>query len=131
MIAMIAVRAICAPNVGPIELAEKSSPRTPNRSSSADSTRLTSSGGSVAVSTLITFDPSAGSSTSWISASANPTGSSVSRTCSTLAGCSSGVVIRVPDSKSIPKLIPWVEIAMAQISRINPEIEKKYRDAPE
>jgi hypothetical protein len=48
-----------------------------------------------------------------------------------LARCSSGVLIRVPDSKSMPKLMPEIEIASAQISRITPDIEKNRFDLPE
>ena len=41
---------------------------------------------------------------------------------------SSGVTIRVPDSKSMPKLMPSVAIAIAPTSRITPENEKNQRD---
>ena len=37
-------------------------------------------------------------------------------------------MIRVPDSKSMPKLIPSVAIAIAPIARITPENEKNQRD---
>ena len=71
--------------------------------------------------------------TSWfeivsISASASPSGASVSRTWSTVAARSSGAVIRVPHSKSIPKFSPWIAIAKAQINRIRPDIEKNHFD---
>ena len=52
------------------------------------------------------------------------------RTWSTLAARSSGVVIRVPDSKSMPKLTPSAAIAIAPISRITPEKEKNQRELP-
>ena len=39
-------------------------------------------------------------------------------------------MIRVPDSKSMPRLSPWVANAKAPIIRIAPEIEKKYLEAP-
>ena len=55
---------------------------------------------------------------------------SASRTSSTLAACSSGVLIRVPDSKSMPKLIPLPAIASAPTSRITPDIEKNHFDLP-
>ena len=38
--------------------------------------------------------------------------------------------MRVPDSKSMPKLIPLPAIASAPISRIMPDIEKNHFDAP-
>ena len=43
---------------------------------------------------------------------------------------SSGVVIRVPDSKSMPKLIPRPAIAIAPAARITPDIEKNQCDLP-
>ena len=52
------------------------------------------------------------------------------RTSSTLAGSASAAWIRVPDSKSIPKLSCLVAKAIAPIARITPESEKKYREAP-
>ena len=39
-------------------------------------------------------------------------------------------MIRVPDSKSMPKFRPLPPIASAQISRITPDIEKNHFDAP-
>ena len=74
--------------------------------------------------------PSSRLSTVWISASPSPSGASVSRTCSTVAARSSGAVIRVPPSKSIPKFSPWIAIASAQIKRITPDIEKNQREPP-
>ena len=47
-----------------------------------------------------------------------------------MAACSSGVLIRVPDSKSMPKLMPSTAIARAPAAMITPEAEKKYRDMP-
>ena len=38
--------------------------------------------------------------------------------------------MRVPDSKSMPKLSPLAAIASAQTSRIMPDIEKNQREAP-
>ncbi len=66
---MSAVRAICSPKVGPIELEVKSAWRTPRSSSSAWRTSLTSDGSSVAVAIWKTLRPSSGSSTFWIFAS--------------------------------------------------------------
>ena len=39
-------------------------------------------------------------------------------------------MIRVPEVKSIPRFSPRPPIASAPISRITPDIEKKYREAP-
>ena len=39
-------------------------------------------------------------------------------------------MIRVPDSKSMPKFSPLEAIASVQTSRITPDIEKNQRDAP-
>ena len=69
MTAISAVRAICSPKVGPIELEEKSSTATPKSSSSACSTSLTSLGSSCGTEIWKTLSPSSGSSTSWILAS--------------------------------------------------------------
>ena len=52
------------------------------------------------------------------------------RTWSSFAGCTSAVVIRVPDSKSMPKFRPLPPIASAPMSRITPDIEKNHFDAP-
>ena len=49
---------------------------------------------------------------------------------STLAACSSGVTMRVPDSKSMPKLSPSVAIAMAPAAMIAPDAEKNQRELP-
>ena len=49
---------------------------------------------------------------------------------STLAAFSSGAVIRVPPSKSMPKLRPLPAIANAPISMITPEAEKNHFEAP-
>ena len=76
------------------------------------------------------FLPSSGSLTCWIFASAYPSGASASRTCCTLAVRSSGVVMRVPDSKSMPKLMPRPAIAIAPMARIAPEVEKNHFDLP-
>ena len=69
-------------------------------------------------------------STVWISASPSPIGASASRTSSTLAACSSGAVIRVPPSKSMPKFRPLIAIASAQMSRIVPDTAKKPFERP-
>ena len=74
------------------------------------------------------FDPSSGSSTDWTSASPYPSGPSASRTWSTEAFCCSGVVIRVPDSKSMPKFRPRPAMASAPAIRIAPENEKNHFD---
>ena len=47
-----------------------------------------------------------------------------------VAGSASAASIRVPDSKSIPRLSCLVANAIAPIARITPEIEKKYFEAP-
>ena len=77
-----------------------------------------------------TLSPSSALSTVWISASPSPTGPSVSRTWSMLAGSDSAAVIRVPPSKSMPKFRPLMAMASAQTSRITPDIEKNQRDLP-
>ena len=77
--------------------------------------------------------PKSGFSVSWIFASPAPSmppSSSAERTSSTLAGWASAASIRVPDSKSIPRLSCLVAKAIAPIARITPEIEKKYFEAP-
>ena len=66
----------------------------------------------------------------WIFASASPSEASVLRTASTLTGRSSGAVMRVPPSKSMPNVTPLPAIASAPMSRITPDIEKNQRDAP-
>ena len=50
----------------------------------------------------------------------------MSRIWSTLAWRSTGVLIRVPDSKSMPNLIPSPAIASAPATRITPDIEKNH-----
>ena len=76
------------------------------------------------------MSPISGLSIDWISASASPTPASALRTWSTEAFCSSGAVIRVPPSKSMPKFSPLPAIASAPMSMIMPEAEKNQRDAP-
>ena len=39
-------------------------------------------------------------------------------------------MIRVPPSKSMPKFSPWTASAIAQTSRITPDIEKNQRERP-
>ena len=74
--------------------------------------------------------PSSGFCSVWIFASARPSGASVSRTWSTVAAFSSAAVIRVPPSKSMPKLMPLPDIASAQTSRITPDKEKNHFALP-
>ena len=59
-----------------------------------------------------------------------PASSSESRTPSSSVGLASATLIRVPDSKSMPKLSCLVASASAPTSRITPEIEKNQRLAP-
>ena len=54
----------------------------------------------------------------------------MSCTWSTVAGLLSAAVIRVPPSKSMPKFRPCTDIAIAQTSRITPDIEKNHFDLP-
>ena len=129
MIAISAELATVSPKVGPIDSTFGSS-ASPKSLSSALLTSSTSLGASVSVEIWTTFSPSSGLSTVWIFASASPCSSSALRTASTLADCSSGAVIRVPDSKSMPKLMPLPAIASAPISRITPDAEKNHFDAP-
>ncbi len=80
-----------------------------------------------------TLAPKSGSSTAWIltaSGSLTPASPSAVRTSSTDVGSASAALIRVPDSKSMPKLRPRVENAIAPTSRIAPDIEKNQRLAP-
>ena len=77
-----------------------------------------------------TFGPSSSFPTVWIFASPNPAGATASRTSSTVAGFSSAAVIRVPDSKSMPKFSPLAPIASAQISRSTPDIAKNHFEFP-
>ena len=93
-------------------------------------TAPTSFGASVSVEIWTTFLPSSGLSTVWIFASPSPCEPRALRTSSTLAERVSGAVIRVPDSKSMPKLMPLPAIASAPISRITPDTEKNHFDAP-
>ena len=77
-----------------------------------------------------TWEPSSGLVSVWIFASARPIGASVSRTWSTVAAFSSDAVMRVPPSKSMPKLMPLPDIASAQTSRITPDMEKNHFALP-
>ena len=74
----------------------------------------------------ITFEPSSSLVASVISASGIPALSSVARTSSTLASCWSPAVMRLPDSKSRPRLSPRTAKESAPTSRMTPEKEKKY-----
>ena len=58
-----------------------------------------------------------------------PPSASAVRTSSTVAGSASATWIRLPDSKSIPRLSCLVANAIAPIARITPETEKKYFEA--
>ena len=127
--ARIAFSATVWPKLAPIDC-ELGSSANPNRSRRVSSTRSTSFCCSSSALIWTTLRPSSGLSTVWISASPSPSGASVSRTCSTVAGRSSGAVMRVPPSKSIPKLSPRMAIASAHTSRIRPEIEKNHREPP-
>ena len=76
-----------------------------------------------------TLAPKSGFSVSWIlaeSAPSIPASSSASRISSTLGCSASAAWIRVPDSKSIPRLSCLVAKEIAPIARIRPEIAKKY-----
>ena len=127
MIAMSAELATDRPNVGPISEIS-GSPRMPYASSSASVTAAVLPETSSEIWT--TLGPRSSFWIVWIFASAKPAGVIVVRTCSTVAGFSSAAVIRVPDSKSIPKFRPFAPIASVQTSRIRPDIEKNQRDAP-
>ena len=78
----------------------------------------------------MTFLPRSGLLIVWIFASARPSALSALRTSSTVAAFVSGAVMRVPPSKSMPKLTPLPAIASAPISRMTPDIEKNHLDAP-
>ena len=130
MIAMIAVLATDSPNVGPIDStfgvvapAEAVVERLVDLADVLAARACRSRSGRRSC-------PSSGLSTVWIFASPSPCAPSASRTSSSLAERSSGAVIRVPDSKSMPKLRPLPPIASAPISRITPDIEKNHFDAP-
>ena len=130
MIAITAERAICSPKVGPIAIESNSS--TPNSRSSAGCTLAASTGESLP-SIWYAFSPSVGFSTSWIfavSTPSNPSACSAERRSSTDTGSERATSIRVPDSKSMPRLSCLVANAIAPIARITPEIEKNHFEAP-
>src|SRR5262249_1147024 len=52
------------------------------------------------------------------------------RTCDSLVALLRPTLTRVPEVKSIPRCRPRPPIASAPISRITPDMEKKYLDAP-
>ena len=52
------------------------------------------------------------------------------RTPSSLVGLTSSVLMRVPDSKSMPNSRPLPPMASAPMSRIRPDAEKNHFDAP-
>ncbi len=66
----------------------------------------------------------------WIVGSGIPSLVITERIWASLAGWTRLVVIRVPDVKSIPRWSPRPPMASAPTSRIMPDIEKKYLDAP-
>ena len=78
-----------------------------------------------------TLSPSSWLSIVWISASARPGPADARRAPGRRwRACSSGAVIRVPPSKSMPKFRPLPAIANAPISMITPEAEKNHFEAP-
>ena len=77
-----------------------------------------------------TFLPSFGLLIVWIFASDKALAVSAVRTWSTVAFFTSGAVIRVPPSKSMPNVTPLPAIASAPISRMMPDIEKNHLEAP-
>ena len=116
------------PDAGAVEAVRRRS-RTRRRAPSAAS--LTSLGLQLAASgSGRRCRRSTGSETCWISSPLIPTASSASRTPSSSVGLTSATLIRVPDSKSMPKLSCLVASASAPTSRITPEIEKNQRLAP-
>ncbi len=64
--------------------------------------------------------------TFWISASPRPSSAMTSRTAFSSMFCLSSRLMRVPDSKSMPKLIPFEPSARAQMSRITPDALKNH-----
>ena len=127
MIAISAVRAIWSPNVGPIELAEKSRPPHAEVLVERRSTWLTCAGSAGPGLDLedVLAEPRVVDLLDLGVAEADRV--ERVRTSSTLAGCSSGVLIRVPDSKSMPKLMPERRRSRSRRSaRITPDIEKNH-----
>ena len=128
MIAISAELATVWPNVGPISwmLDESASPncavqrlRDLRRSRPDFSAEI-----------WMTLRPSSAFLTVWIFASPKPAGAIALRTCASVAGRFSAAVMRVPDSKSMPKLRPLAPMARPPTSRIRPEAEKNHFDAP-
>ena len=66
----------------------------------------------------------------WTSADGSPAACITSRTPFSSAFLTSSVLMRVPDSKSMPKFRPLPPIASAPMARITPEKEKNHFDAP-
>ena len=64
--------------------------------------------------------------TFWISALPRPSPAMTSRTAFSSMFCLSWTLIRVPDSKSMPKLMPFEPSASAQTSRITPDALKNH-----
>jgi hypothetical protein len=117
------------PKLGPID-SSLGSPRNPKAAFSFASAWSIRPGPSCLLEICTTCGPRSLFCSVWMCASASPSGASVLRTSSTLAGFCSEAVIRVPPSKSMPKLIPLAEIASAPISRIVPDMEKNHLALP-
>src|ERR671916_3225832 len=127
MIAMIAEFATVAPNVGPIEVELGTSARSYWRSSAAR-TLSTSVGLRLSVEIwnwLAPLDP-VSDVTRWISALPRPSWVSTSRMAFSSTFCVSATLMRVPDSKSMPKLMPLDPRASAQTSRMTPDALKNH-----
>src|SRR5450755_2164348 len=128
MIATSALLATVRPNVGPTDVL--SNERTPKRSFSALCTFVTLPGCNCLAEIWKTLVPSALLETFWTSGLLAPAALTTELTCDALAGAFRLAVIRVPEVKSIPRFRPRPPTASAPISRITPDIEKKYLDAP-
>src|SRR5947209_6611215 len=127
MIATTALLATVCPKVGPTEV--ESNDRTPNRVCS----ELRSCGtlaGEIFEEIWNTLGPRALLLIRWIVGSGTPSLLSTERIWDSLAALTRLVVMRVPDVKSIPRCRPRPPMASAPTSRITPDIEKKYFEAP-
>ena len=133
MIAMIALLATVLPNVGPTESLEGLGRRRTSSSSVVlDRCRPCSAcqrsveiWNAVAAELLVAVDLLD------LRRRRSPAAAATSRTCVLgRPSASSAAVIRVPDSKSMPKFRPLPPIASAPISRITPDSEKNHFDAP-
>jgi thiol-disulfide isomerase/thioredoxin len=130
MIAMTADFATVWPNVGPIDV-ELGVSAKPNFAFSALVIFVTCVGPRFAVEIwkrlpllFLSFW------TFWTFASPCPFCVSTWRTALSSTFCVSATLIRVPDSKSMPKLMPFAPSASAQTSRIVPDALKNHFDAP-